>query len=640
MKNIIQKILSILLLFFIASSAFAQIKTDTVDLDQITITERKLSYGLKKTNIDSTALSENINSNLSELLSENSPVFIKSYGQGGMATSSFRGAGASHTQVIWNGVNINSPMLGQIDFSLIPVSFIDNVNIYHGGSSPINNSGALGGSISIENKAKWNNKFNAKILQSIGSYNTYNSFASVKAGNNKFQSATRLIYTTSKNDFKFKNNAVTSENYPIEKRQDADYENYGVLQEFYSKINNRNIISLKLWAQNNLREIPQPIVVDAHENNESQKEQFFRSIIEWKRYGNKTKLMVRAAYLYNYFNYQNKISSVNSDNNADSYYCSASYEYIPNIKIKLYGGLNYSYNTVASDNYEELKSRERNSFFGGMNYNITERFSGFLVIRQEIIDNKTSPLTPSLGIEYKLLKKSNLFLKSSLSKTHHSPTLNDMYWYPSGNPNLKDEEGYSGELGLMYSKLFRKINLKTEITYFNSIIKNWILWYPDDDSRYWKPVNLKEVNSKGIEFNLSAKTQLKNTILKINAGYTYTSALNKKTINNIDNAAGKQLIYVPENLLNASIMFEKKTIYCTISTHYTGKRFTTANNNRYMPAYSISDIMAGRNFKLKKYKFCLQLCVNNLFNKDYQAIAWHPMPGRNYYLMLKMEFNK
>jgi len=41
------------------------------------------------------------------------------------------GASASHTMVTWNGININSPMLGQLDFSLIPASFLDEVEVFY-----------------------------------------------------------------------------------------------------------------------------------------------------------------------------------------------------------------------------------------------------------------------------------------------------------------------------------------------------------------------------------------------------------------------------------------------------------------------------------------------------------------------------
>jgi len=93
---------------------------------------KKETAGMKQTKVDTLVLLEKKSVSLSELLSENTPVFIKSHGRGALATASFRGTAASHTQVTWNGININSPMTGMVDFSLIPVYVIDDMNLKHG----------------------------------------------------------------------------------------------------------------------------------------------------------------------------------------------------------------------------------------------------------------------------------------------------------------------------------------------------------------------------------------------------------------------------------------------------------------------------------------------------------------------------
>ena len=49
--------------------------------------------------------------NLADILSKETPIYIKSYGPGSLSTISIRGAGASHTQLYWNGIAINPPLL-------------------------------------------------------------------------------------------------------------------------------------------------------------------------------------------------------------------------------------------------------------------------------------------------------------------------------------------------------------------------------------------------------------------------------------------------------------------------------------------------------------------------------------------------
>ena len=113
----------------VSGKLMAQNIQDTVVLKSVEIIGftadrlfEKEEAGMRETKVDSIVMMEKISSSLSDLLSENTPIFIKNNGRGALATASFRGTAASHTQVVWNGININSPMTGSVDFSLIPVA--------------------------------------------------------------------------------------------------------------------------------------------------------------------------------------------------------------------------------------------------------------------------------------------------------------------------------------------------------------------------------------------------------------------------------------------------------------------------------------------------------------------------------------
>src|SRR5665647_1335045 len=102
--------------------AKAQFLNDTVRLESIQINGKRITKNSNETRseIDSITLAKSGTVRLSELLSQNTPIFVKEYGRGAMATVSFRGTAPSHTKVSWNGLELNSPMLGMVDFSLIP----------------------------------------------------------------------------------------------------------------------------------------------------------------------------------------------------------------------------------------------------------------------------------------------------------------------------------------------------------------------------------------------------------------------------------------------------------------------------------------------------------------------------------------
>ncbi len=628
-------------LVLMIGEGYSQKLKDTLMIEGITVSEKRLNplQGLKTSKIDSLVLQKQIGASLSDLLSAHTSVFMKTYGQGGLATASFRGTSASHTPVMWNDVAINSPMLSQMDFSSLPVFFMDDIKLMFGGSSLINNSGGLGGSINIENKSS-HEKLNISYMQQIGSFSAYGSYLDVGFREGKFSSRSRLMYMSAANDFSFKNIASGSE-IPIEIRKDAAYQQYGFLQELYLQPTPGDELGLKLWFQRNDRDIPQPIVVLPIDKNEQQKNSLFRGSANWKHYKGKGKLETSLAYIYDFLNYTNKVAFINSDNRTHTFAANLKYRYALTEKTTLNAGITNDYFLINSNNYQGIKTRNQLSAFAGATSEITDRLTLNAVIRKEITDKELQPFLPSLGVDYHLLKNNTLTLKAHISKNYHLPSLNDLYWSPGGNAELKPEDGFSTEGGLAYElKMKKHFSLNTEMTYFYTHITDWILWQPDPVFRYWTPLNLKEVSSQGIEINANMVYQLKKVIFRFNATYAYTSARNLKPINQNDETTDKQLIYTPMHSYNAGLRAEWKQYFIAFSNHFTGKRFTNTSNTRYMPAYQLADFSLGMLFPVKEHRFSMQLNVNNLFDVDYQAIAWQPMPGRNMEIKLKYNFTK
>ena len=108
--------------------------------------------GTQETKFDSLALKENIALSMADVLTFKSAVFVKNYGRATLSTVAFRGTSPSHTQVSWNGMKINNPMLGMTDFSMIPSYFIDDASLLHGTSSVNETGGGLGGSVKLSTR--------------------------------------------------------------------------------------------------------------------------------------------------------------------------------------------------------------------------------------------------------------------------------------------------------------------------------------------------------------------------------------------------------------------------------------------------------------------------------------------------------
>ena len=128
-----------------------------------------------------------------------------------LSTTSIRGSGASHTQITWNEININNPMPGQSDLSLIPSCFIDNVQIYYGGSSMAINSGGIGGIINLETNPEWKKETSVILNPWLGSFGRYTGSLQIKSGNTHFQTVTKLYLESSENNFRYLNSEMSTE---------------------------------------------------------------------------------------------------------------------------------------------------------------------------------------------------------------------------------------------------------------------------------------------------------------------------------------------------------------------------------------------------------------------------------------------
>ncbi|WP_289191881.1 TonB-dependent receptor, partial [Bacteroides acidifaciens] len=169
-----------ILLFCIVNCAFcivayAQSSQRMHNLREVVVWGKRpmKDIGVQKTTFDSIALKENIALSMADILTFNSSVFVKSYGRATLSTVAFRGTSPSHTQVTWNGMRINNPMLGMTDFSTIPSYFIDQASLLHGTSSVNETGGGLGGLVRLGTIPDVAEGVNLQYVQGVGSFSTF-----------------------------------------------------------------------------------------------------------------------------------------------------------------------------------------------------------------------------------------------------------------------------------------------------------------------------------------------------------------------------------------------------------------------------------------------------------------------------------
>jgi outer membrane cobalamin receptor len=617
------------------------IAKDTITIGEVIISGKKSnseSTGYKKSSIDSSVLKLTVHNSLADLLTQYSAVFIKSYGMGGSASPSFRGTGAGQTGLAWNGININHPMLGQSDLALIPAGLIDDIQIYFGGASMPLNSGGIGGIINLETVPVWKKETLISINPGIGSFGQYTGLVKVRSGNLKFQTVTKAFYQSSENDYSYLNTEISNE--PVrQKRTNSQVIQKGFMQELYLR-RAKSVTSARIWYESTDRNLPSSMLNQQPGLKETQSDESLRTMLNYDHSGGVIKYSLTGAWMMNRLNYANSLVSIDSRNYSQTLTLKGTMERriaeFTNLKVAVNEDLNY----IKSNNYSENTTRNTLALTASAERNGGERLGAIFLLR-EILDTRKFLIPDfSAGLQYRIIDGSDYFLKANVSRNSKIPSMNDMYWVPGGNPDLKNEYAFIYEVtGEMNKKISTSFKVKYDLSLFRNNIKDMIQWYPGDYS-YWTAGNIKSVKSSGLESSFSADYSEGRFGATLSANYEYTKATTASSGTAHDASIGKQLIYVPENQANCSFRMNYSFLYASWIVTMTGKRYLTVDNSDYLPGYMLNNMITGFRLKMKGNTVDLNFQIDNIFNVDYQTIAYYPLPGRSYSLKLLIQILK
>ncbi len=615
-------------LFVLLTGIVKSQEADTIKINEFEVKESiySVSSPYKKTTFDSLTFIQHKTSELSDLLTTESSVFVKNYGNGQLASVSFRGTGATHTQVYWNGINLNSSMNGQIDFNLFPLFFTDDAELHHGASSIADGSGGLGGSVQILNS---DFKKGVNVVLAAGSFDYYQSGFKANYSLGKLKLGSKFYYKSVKNDYAFLN--YTKSGFPKEYLINAEVLQQGFMQAFEYDFSTKSKLSFYFWLMDSDRNLPQPIS-SVGVSDENQKDNSKRFLVEWKKIFSKGICNVKTSYLTDFLEYQSPSDSLFSISNSNSLKSLAQYKHFFKSDFAIKLQFQNSYDEAQTDGYNS--SVYRNQFSGFLQ--LSKKFKEWCYletsIRAELIDNNFLPLMPAVSLV--LLPDKQLSVKANVARHTRYPSLNDLYWMPGGNQNLEPEQGWMEELGVAYQTK----SFTAEVTAFNSYIENWILWSPTNKG-YWSPQNIKEVNNYGLETSLKYDYQINSNLnFRINGNYTFTKSINKKVTSETDASLNKQLIYVPLHNASGGLTFIYKKWMIGGNTNFTSDRFINTDNTTYLPYYHLVNAFVAKDFTLNKHNLTAKFQVNNITNVEYYVIAYRPMPPTNFMITIRYNF--
>lgn len=609
-------------------------------LKVVTIVDQRLAHLDQDLiqSLDSMDRAMHMSADLGELLQHASGFNLKVYGPGGISSISMRGGQASQTAVLWNGINLQDPLNGGVNFSLIPSFFVDNVAIHAGGYSALFGSGAVSGSVHTSSNLIFGDGLNVSLQQEFASFGNKQTGLDIRYSGKRFLNTTKFLYREAQNDFPYVNDQEFGN--PIQNQSNAAMKEIGIMQENAFFLGKKSKLSSHIWFMQNHHEVPSNMTVK--NADQSQEDFSLKTLLAWKYVSKKWNINVRSAHFHTQLKYISPSISLIAEHASYVNKNEIDFQRSWNKKLSINGGLSQQF---VKGNSEQLQgaSPQLNSLAASFTtqYYIKDIVRFDLNLRQESRDQ----VFKSPSVSFSVISDAWHGFKfwTRFSRNYRMPTFNDLYWedaYSKGNADLQDEYSYSEDVNLLWSKKMRKHTLEIQATAFNQNIHNMIQWLPDEG--LWTPVNHQKVRSNGIEGRLNYSFSYKKIILYSKSNYQYTRSTLLKNSTSTTTNIGNQLIYTPYHQGSTTLSIQWRKLYFSYNQNYIGKRFTDMENkkrNTLAAAWPIH-MQLGTRIKLKKHTLQLAFKANNISDQAYQLVKYYPMPGIHYGLEVKYNFKQ
>lgn len=701
MRKVPKSVVVLILLFFVLGSGVSTFAASEespgkeVVMDEIVVTatktpERRKDIPNSVVIINKKDIQASGAKSIGELLANEPGIDWQTYGNYGGARQELyiRGMQSNATQVLVNGISVNSPSLGTADVGKIPIESIERIEVVKGSGSLLYGSGAMGGTVNIITKEPKRDKMNLKVAAGYGSQNTYR----LAAENGMFVAGDFGYYLTAgrtetdgfrdnswlrQNDASLKLILDKREMMKISLYGDLIDRSYGVpgvkppagTQDYFiggEKFYNADSASLL----NHSGDKDGHIVLDVKGNP--------TKLFDYALKGYYTKMENNnyERYAFDGTGTENWITNWvwGIDGHVDVYpfdgaklLLGGEYKDI-DWQSQSYGLNSSGFNTGADSTTKAHMFTK--GVFTEAEYRPSKYGKIFAGIRNENNSQFGSENLPLFGVVINPFETTAL--KISQGKHFLAPTPNDLYWpadpYTKGNPDLKPEIGWHTDVTLEQSLVNDKLFLT--ISYFHWNVDDKIQWEPNSQG-VWSPINLASYKADGIETGLKIGPFYN---LTLGLSYTYTDAQEEnREYTKQDygfppflppdfqySLVNRRAAMTPRNQFKGDLKYKSNFgLTVTTTARYIGDRVwynteTTTYPDTKTVTYTLDSYWTvDLNIEQRLYKhWLLSLSASNLFDKQYDVklasftdqntlqsvVCGYPGAGRSIFAGVKYEF--
>jgi len=248
-------------------------------------------------------------------------------------------------------------------------------------------------------------------------------------------------------------------------------------------------------------------------------------------------------------------------------------------------------------------------------------------LRLDGVEDFAGRLSPMLMARHRV--SPTVLLRAAAGSAFRPPSFDDLFQPPrasaAGNPNLRPEQSWTGDLGLGVTLGAWKLGM----TGFVNRVHDLIQWQPGA-AGIWRPHNVDGARIVGAEFEASGRFRVVGTTRRVDFEANYTW-LDPRETGKAANTADNVLIYRPRHKVNALGRLPLGSISLSTQWSYTGPVFTTRANTRSLPGYLVGD--AGFAWTMRP-GMAVEGHLLNMTGAAYQDFRDYPAPGREWRLAL------
>ncbi len=597
---------------------------------------------------------------LGAVLAQRTPLVVRQYGPGQLASLSVRGMSAQHVAVLWQGFNINFPTLGQADLSLLPAAALTGATLRHGPDAARVGSGALGGALTLVTEGH----LPLDATASIGSFGQQALGVRVGGGirNSSFSTSAQIGRAT--NDFPY--TVRSFRGLRTAHQTNAESRSYSVTHDHTINLdrNGRWVATAAAWLTGADRQIPPALNTPPTHATERDASQRVALALRFRNF-----TTLRVASLTDVINYADDLIGT-SNSRSQSWQAQLEHMHPLRYGVRARLGAEGQLFRARVDGYGTgLKTERRAAALGELSWTDVQRARGraMLTVRQAILPGHWVPLLPAASAEWRLVTIALTRIRNGqpvlltitphagAARAYRAPTLNERYWRPGGNPDLRPEMSTSYSAGAQISvggwHTSRIINLTLDA--FDQRVNDWVHWTPDAATGLWSPRNLRRVRSRGLEGSLVLEPRTSHwieTTIRL-AGQVLQTQKTAGALTDPD-PVDVQLPFVPVRSGSATLTQQyvlrryPLRLRADLTSTASSWRFTNSSGTEQLPAYGLLNVGIGGEWRLcepmdaESRRRATLLSVRfdgfNLLNTAYQSQPNRPMPGNTWQLTLRV----